>query len=154
LADGFNALVNNTVGTGNTALGDEAAQNVTSGSNNVIAGFQSCSGIATADNVICFGASVAGADVSNRCYIGNISDTTERQTATIALQEGQIRALPASLKQQTETITAKLEATDGQQQKQIDALTAGLQKVSTQLELSRAAVQRVLNNRQTWPPTE
>ena len=32
------------------------------------------------------------------------------------------------------------------QQKQIDALTAGLQKVSAQLELSKAAPQTVVNN--------
>ena len=32
------------------------------------------------------------------------------------------------------------------QQKQIDALTAGLQKVSAQLELSKPAPQTVLNN--------
>ena len=32
------------------------------------------------------------------------------------------------------------------QQKQIEALTAGLQKVSAQLEVSRAAPQTVLNN--------
>jgi hypothetical protein len=32
------------------------------------------------------------------------------------------------------------------QQKQIEALTAGLQKVSAQLELSNAAPQTVLNN--------
>jgi hypothetical protein len=32
------------------------------------------------------------------------------------------------------------------QQKQIEALTAGLQKVSAQLELSKAAPQTVLNN--------
>jgi uncharacterized coiled-coil protein SlyX len=33
-----------------------------------------------------------------------------------------------------------------QMQKQIDALTAGLQKVSAQLELSKSAPQTVLNN--------
>jgi len=33
-----------------------------------------------------------------------------------------------------------------QQQKQIEALTAGLQKVSAQLELSKAAPRTVLNN--------
>ena len=32
------------------------------------------------------------------------------------------------------------------QQKQIDALTAGLQKVSAQLEVSKSAPQTVLNN--------
>jgi hypothetical protein len=34
-----------------------------------------------------------------------------------------------------------------QQQKQIEALTAGLQKVSAQLELSKPEPQTVLNNR-------
>ena len=40
----------------------------------------------------------------------------------------------------------KLEATVTRQQKQIEELTAGLQKVSAQIELSRAAPQTVLNN--------
>jgi trimeric autotransporter adhesin len=39
------------------------------------------------------------------------------------------------------------EATIARQQKQIDALTAGLQKVSAQLELNKPAPQTVLNNR-------
>ena len=39
------------------------------------------------------------------------------------------------------------EATIAQQQKQIEALTAGLQKVSAQLELSKPAPQTVLNDR-------
>jgi hypothetical protein len=39
------------------------------------------------------------------------------------------------------------EATIAKQQKQIDALTAGLQKVSAQLELNKSAPQTVLNNR-------
>jgi hypothetical protein len=40
----------------------------------------------------------------------------------------------------------ELEANAARQQKQIEALTAGLQKVSAQLELSKAAPQTVLNN--------
>src|SRR5262249_22027864 len=40
----------------------------------------------------------------------------------------------------------ELEANATRQQKQIDALTAGLQKVSAQLELSKAAPQTVGNN--------
>jgi len=40
----------------------------------------------------------------------------------------------------------ELEANAAQQQKQIGALTAGLQKVSAQLELSKAAPQTVGNN--------
>jgi len=41
---------------------------------------------------------------------------------------------------------AKQEATIAQQQKQIEALTAGLQKVSAQIEASKPAPQIVLNN--------
>jgi hypothetical protein len=41
----------------------------------------------------------------------------------------------------------ELEANAARQQKQIEALTAGLQKVSAQLELNKAAPQTVLNNR-------
>ena len=40
----------------------------------------------------------------------------------------------------------ELKATVAQQQKQIEALTAGLQKVNTQVELNKAAPQTVLNN--------
>src|SRR5262249_1330644 len=40
----------------------------------------------------------------------------------------------------------ELEASNAQQQKQIDALTAGLRKVSAQLEVIKAAPQTVLNN--------
>jgi hypothetical protein len=40
----------------------------------------------------------------------------------------------------------ELEASNAQQQKQIDALNAGLQKVSAQLELNKSAPQTVLNN--------
>jgi len=41
---------------------------------------------------------------------------------------------------------AKQEANIAKQQKQIEALTTGLQKVSAQLEISKAAPQTVLNN--------
>jgi uncharacterized coiled-coil protein SlyX len=40
----------------------------------------------------------------------------------------------------------KLETSVAQQQKQIEALTAGLQKVSAQLEVSKPAPQMVNNN--------
>jgi hypothetical protein len=40
----------------------------------------------------------------------------------------------------------ELQATVARQQKQIEALTAGLQKVSAQPELSKSAPQTVLNN--------
>src|SRR5262249_13727721 len=41
----------------------------------------------------------------------------------------------------------ELKTTVAQQQKEIEALTAGLQKVSAQLEVSKSAPQTVLNNR-------
>ena len=41
----------------------------------------------------------------------------------------------------------KQEATIARLQKQIEALTASLQKVSAQLELNKSAPQTVLNNR-------
>jgi hypothetical protein len=46
---------------------------------------------------------------------------------------------------QVKSIAAKQEATIAQQQKQIEALTAGFQKVSAQLELNKARPQTVLN---------
>jgi hypothetical protein len=48
--------------------------------------------------------------------------------------------------QELKSNAAKQEATIAQQQKQIEALTAGLQKVSAQLELNKLATQTVLNN--------
>ena len=55
----------------------------------------------------------------------------EEQEATIALLK---------------STDAKQEATTAKQQRQIDALTAGLQKISAQFELSKTAPQTVLNN--------
>jgi hypothetical protein len=48
--------------------------------------------------------------------------------------------------QELKANAAKQETVIAQQQKQIEALTAGLQRVSAQLELSKAAPQTVLNN--------
>jgi hypothetical protein len=47
--------------------------------------------------------------------------------------------------EQGATITLQ-QAAIARQQKQIDALTAGLEKVSAQLEVSKSAPQTVLNN--------
>ena len=46
-----------------------------------------------------------------------------------------------------EQLTKDFESTIAEQQKQIDALTAGLQKVSAQLEANKPAPQVVLNDR-------
>ena len=49
--------------------------------------------------------------------------------------------------QELKFVVANQEATNAEQQKQIEALSAGLQKVSAQLELNKPAPQTVLNNR-------
>jgi hypothetical protein len=43
-------------------------------------------------------------------------------------------------------VAAQQQRNFAEQQKQIEALTAGLQKVTAQLELNKAAPQTVLNN--------
>jgi hypothetical protein len=48
--------------------------------------------------------------------------------------------------QELEASNAQQQRNFAEQQKQIEALTAGLQKVSAQLEVSKAAPQTVLNN--------
>ena len=47
---------------------------------------------------------------------------------------------------QLKSMVESQEATNAQQQEQLEALTAGLQKVSAQLELSKSAPKTVLNN--------
>jgi hypothetical protein len=57
-------------------------------------------------------------------------------------QQGTIAQLKSTVAQQQESFEAKL----AKQEQQIDALTAGLQKVSARLELSKLAPRTVLNN--------
>ena len=71
-AFGSSALFHNTAGSDNTAMGDHALFNGTSGSLNTALGQNAASGVTTASNVICIGANVAGANVDNSCFIGNI----------------------------------------------------------------------------------
>jgi hypothetical protein len=75
-AIGTAALQTNTTGNNNTAMGDLALGNNATGSSNIALGVNAGLNVAMADNVICIGANVAGEDVSNSCYIGNIFNTT------------------------------------------------------------------------------
>ena len=79
--------------------------------------------------------------LKERQIVQQLKATTEKQAARIALQESQIQTLTTALKQQ-----AELESTVAHQQKQIEALTEGLQKVSVQLELNKRAPKTVSNN--------
>jgi hypothetical protein len=71
-AAGFNALAVNTSGERNTATGYGALGNNKTGSFNVALGAGAGSGVTAANDVICIGRAVAGADVNNTCFIGNI----------------------------------------------------------------------------------
>ena len=227
-AFGKSALFKNTTGERNTGIGFEALKNNTTGSFNVALGAGAGSGVITADDVICIGRAVAGANVAGTCFIGNVRGVTTQNanalpvlidgagqlgTASsskrfkhdikpmgkasegiLALEpvtfhyksddtntpcfgliaeevaqvnpdlvvrdEGEIYTvrydavnamlLNEFLKehrtvQELKAIVAKQEANAVHQQKQIDALTAGLQKVSAQLEASKPAPQ-VVNN--------
>jgi len=198
-ATGYGALLNNTGGSFNTAIGGYAGTNVF-----------------TASNVTCVGAGVAGEDVSNTTWIGNVFGVTTQSGTTmpvIVSDTGQL-GTPASserfkkdiatMEKASETIlalrpvtfhyksdtketpqfglvaeevakvnpalvlpdkegkpyTVRYDAVNAmllneflkehrkvqQLEKQIEALTAGLQKVSAQIEVSRPATHTVLNN--------
>ena len=76
IAIGFAVLENNDTGIHNTAVGLNALDANISGSSNTALGEFAGGGVTTADNVICIGANVFGADVSDSCYIGNIFGQT------------------------------------------------------------------------------
>jgi hypothetical protein len=75
-ANGVGALFHNTTGNSNTAIGGAALANNTTGAINVALGDNAGSGVTTASNVIAIGAQVAGENVSDTCYIGNIFNQT------------------------------------------------------------------------------
>ena len=241
-ADGFSALLRNTMGSHNTASGDDALSGNTTGSfntvdgahsllvnstgsGNTVLGFGAGNSVTTANNVICIGANVAGANVANSCFIGNIfgADATggdpvfittngklgtinppssarfkeeikpmsKASEAILALKpvtfrykkEFDLNGVPqfGLVAEEVERVSPDLVKRDrdgklqtvrydavnamllneflkehrtvqeqgamiARQQKQIEALTAGLQKVSAQLEASKPASQVVNNN--------
>jgi trimeric autotransporter adhesin len=73
---GLDALSSNTTANNNTAIGEDALNSNTTGSGNTVAGFNSGFAVTTANNVICIGAGVAGANVNDSCYIGSIFGQT------------------------------------------------------------------------------
>jgi uncharacterized coiled-coil protein SlyX len=98
-ANGFSALINNTIGSNNTAIGEAALHTNTTGNNNTalgpfagpnstgnvnaFVGYNAGINVTTASNVIAIGANVAGADVDNTCYIGNIFGVTTQNANAI-----------------------------------------------------------------------
>jgi hypothetical protein len=95
-AVGLNALFSNN-GDNNTAVGRGALGGNTSGSNNVALGLGAGSGVTTANNVICIGTNVAGNDVNDSCYIGNIfGDTSSGGTAVFVNSNGRLGTVVSS----------------------------------------------------------
>jgi hypothetical protein len=89
MAAGFQALQQNTTGERNTAIGDSSLDKNTTGSFNVALGAGAGSGVITADDVICIGRAVAGANVAGTCFIGNIRGvTTQNANALPVLIDG------------------------------------------------------------------
>jgi Chaperone of endosialidase len=227
VAVGGNALITNTSGVENTACGFTALSNNTTGNFNIALGRSAGENVTTADSVICIGTAVAGANVSQTTWIGNVYGVTTQSGTTapvIVSDTGQLGTAASSERFKKDITTmdkasevimglrpvafhykndamgipqfgliaeevAKVnpalvlsdkdgkpftvrydqvnamllneflkehrkveqqrrdfEAALAQQQKQIDALTAGLQKVSAQLELSKPAPQTAAND--------
>ena len=82
-AIGDGALESNTTGTGNTAVGVRALDHNTSGNLNVAVGPNAGLNVVTAQNAICIGLNVFGADVGDSCYIGNIFGQTSASGAAV-----------------------------------------------------------------------
>ena len=94
---GLDALFNNTTGNTNMAIGNSALNSNTTGSDNTVIGFSSGFAVTTANNVICIGARVAGANVSNTCYIGSIfGQTSSAGTAVFINSDGKLGTTTSS----------------------------------------------------------
>jgi hypothetical protein len=100
-ATGDVALSLNTTGSHNTANGDLALFYNTTGSYNTALGELAGNSVTTASNVICIGWMVAGADVSNTCFIGNIRGVTTQVNDAVPVvidSTGQLGTVSSSRK--------------------------------------------------------
>jgi hypothetical protein len=97
-ATGYKALINNTTGDDNTAVGYLALAFSGTGSGNIALGANAGSSVTTASNVICIGGNVAGANVSNTCFVGNIFGvTTGMDAASVVVDSnGQLGTVASS----------------------------------------------------------
>jgi hypothetical protein len=165
---GFNTSIGNqtleshTSGSGNVAMGSVALGGLATGDNNVGLGRFAGSALTTSSNVIALGFNVDGisttnGELSDSCYIGNISGAgVDAGTAAVVFvdQDGKLGtiALPNTGNlPSAQAFTGKvheLESTVAQQAKAIEVLTAQLkeqaaqiQRVSAQLEVRKPAAQ-------------
>ena len=82
MAVGGSALVRNTSGVDNTACGASALNNNTTGNFNIALGRSAGENVTTADSVMCIGTNVAGANVSQTTWIGNVYGVTTQSGTT------------------------------------------------------------------------
>jgi hypothetical protein len=112
-AVGVLALGANINGNSNTAVGWTALTNNTAGLNNIAIGASSGGSIATASNVICIGTNLAGEDVSNSCYIGNIfGQTVSGGSAVFVAANGRLGTTTSS-RRFKEDVKPMAEASEG-----------------------------------------
>jgi hypothetical protein len=93
------ALGSNIDGAYNTAVGQGALNNNTTGDSNTALGNSAGGAVITASNVICVGADVAGADVSNTIWMGNVYGVTTQSgtTAPVVVSDtGQLGTIASS----------------------------------------------------------
>src|SRR5438128_1454524 len=96
---GHFALFRNTTGNFNTAIGESALFSNTTGSLNIAIGKAAGDSIITADNAICIGSNLPGANVSNSCFIGNIRGVTTTNADAIPVlidSAGQLGTMSSS----------------------------------------------------------
>jgi hypothetical protein len=98
-AIGSGALITNTTGNSNNAIGFLALRNNTTGKFNIALGDNAGSGVMTADDVICIGHAVAGANVGGTCFIGNIRGVTTQNANALPVvidRAGQLGTISSS----------------------------------------------------------
>ena len=165
---GATALFNNSAGDYITALGSGAGTDPGIVRNNIYLGDP---GFPGDENVISIGGIAASGTDFTATYIGGIAGASVNTATALPVyvdtdghlgtnlvnaagnkvkMRGPQGAHPQAMSnefQKQQTRITELESTVAEQQKQIEALTAGLQKVSAQIETSRPALQ-VVNNQQ------
>jgi hypothetical protein len=104
-AIGSQALLGDTTGEQNTAIGFGALIHNTTGSFNTAVGLEAGDAVTTANNVICIGWNVIGANVDNSCFIGNIRGATTANADAIPVlidSAGQLGTVSSSRRFKTE----------------------------------------------------
>ena len=93
------ALFSNITGSSNTAMGAYVLGACTSGSSNVAIGDRAGSAVESGSNIICIGSGVAGEDVSDTTWIGNVYGVTTQSGTTLPVvvsADGQLGTVASS----------------------------------------------------------